>query len=483
MKNKKNLLWLSTAAIVTAACFASFSCNKKFDEPPTSFPVDVTPNTTIQQLKALHSAGGMEQITDSAVIGGVVVADDSSGNFYKQIVIEDATGGIAVALDAYDLYTKYPVGTKIYIKAKGLYLGDYNGWVEIGGGIGTSSSGNPQIDGLASALFNTYIETGTRGNVVVPHVVSVSDLTTNLQDQYQSTLIQLNNFEFGSSDTAKTYAIPGNSPQSVGFTIQDCSGNSITLYNSGYADFAGLSVPDGNGTITGIYAPYGSSKQILIRDTSDVQFTGTRCNGGGGGGNGTLTTIANILSMYSGSGVKLGAYKISGTVISDASNKNISTGAVVIEDGSYKGVEIYFGGTIGYNVGDSVVIDVTADSLIKYKGSFEIEPPYGTAQPAPVATGRTVVPQTVTIDQLNTNLAQYEYVLVKITGATYGGSLFSDEKNITDASSSTGIQAYTSKSATFYSSSVPSGSHTWICFPSFYNSYTQIQVRSASDVQ
>ncbi len=482
MKNK-SLTWLCFTIAVVAACVVSFSCNKKFDEPPTSVAVNLVANTSIAQLKLLHSAGGMEQVSDSDVISGVVVADDKSGNFYKQIVIEDSTGGIMVALNGYDLYTTYPIGCRVAVKAKGLYLGDYDGWVELGGGIGTSSSGAPEVTGLASALFSQYIVAGTLGNVVVPHVVTVSQLSTNVQDPYQSTLVQLDNFQFASTDTGKTYATAGTSPASVGFNLQDCSSDNITLYNSGYATFASLIVPSGNGVLTGIYVPYNSTKQIEIRDTSDVQFTGTRCNGGGGGGGtGALTSISNILALYSGSGIKLGSYKISGTVISDVANKNVSSGSVIIEDGSNRGVEIYFGGTIAYNLGDSIVLDVTGDSLVQYKGSFEIEPSYGTAQPAAVATGRTVVPQVVTISQLNANLTLYEYALVQILDATSSPSgTYKGTKTLTDATGN--IELYTSSSATFEATTMPTGAHNWTGYPSYYNTTPQFQIRNTSDVQ
>ena len=171
-------------------------------------------------------------------------------------------------------------------------------------------------------------------------------------------LIQLTNMEFNEADTSKTYADTSASHNAVSFVLKNCSNKSITLRNSGFASFAGVNVPNGNGSITCIYSIYNFSKQILIRDTSDVQFKGTRCNGGPA----VQTSIANIRSMYNGHDIKLGAYKIGGVVISDAANKNIATGNVVLQDGN-AGISVYFGGTITYNIGDSIVLDVTGDSL------------------------------------------------------------------------------------------------------------------------
>jgi len=90
------------------------ACNKKFDEPPAYVAPNITADLTIRDLKAMHEMGNIEQITVDKTISGIVIADDESGEFYKTIVIQDSTGGIAVKLDGYDLYTKYPRQASVY---------------------------------------------------------------------------------------------------------------------------------------------------------------------------------------------------------------------------------------------------------------------------------------------------------------------------------------------------------------------------------
>ena len=59
-----------------------------FDEPPINIPtVDFKANTTIAQLKASYT-GILDSISDDIIIKGVVVANDESGNLYKQLVIQ-----------------------------------------------------------------------------------------------------------------------------------------------------------------------------------------------------------------------------------------------------------------------------------------------------------------------------------------------------------------------------------------------------------
>ena len=73
------------------------------------------------------------EITDSILIGGIISADDRSGNFYKTLVLQDSTAGITIRLDESGLYNNYMQGRHIYIKCKGLFLGAYNGLVQLGG--------------------------------------------------------------------------------------------------------------------------------------------------------------------------------------------------------------------------------------------------------------------------------------------------------------------------------------------------------------
>ncbi len=443
-------------------------CNKKFDEPPAYTPPDISPTLTIAQLKALHVNGSTETITTDDIIEGVVIANDSSGNFYKQIIIEDETAGISINIDDNNLYTSYPIGRQVFIKMNGLILYDDNNLVSIGGSKDVTNN----VNAIAGPLKNQYIIKGTSNNPLVPKVVDISDLNSS----YQNTLISLINMEFDEADTSKLFADTSSSKNTVNLILKNCSGKSITLRTSGYAGFAGVAVPNDNGTITAIYSEYRTTPQLYIRDTADIQFNGTRCDGGPA----VQTSIANIRSMYKGNNMKIGAYKIGGVVISDAANKNISNGSIVLQDGN-AGISVYFGGAINYAIGDSIVLDITGDSLLNYQGSLEIKTANGTIKPNPVATGKTVIPQQLSISQLNDNLSDLEFTLIKISNAsvvetgTYSGS-----KTLSDASGN--ITLYTSPSATFAGDIVPTEPADWIGFGKFFGTTKEFTIRNTSDV-
>ena len=269
---------LLTIAVITV----SSSCKKSFDAPPgEAAPVNLTANYTIAQLKARHTVSGSIDLISNAtdlLIRGIVIADDKSGNFYKTIVIQDATGGISVSIDGTNLYNSFPIGREVFIKLNGLYISDYNSMPQLGAGIQTGSA--LTLTDISSANLSKYVTKGTLNNVVVPADVTAAALTTSMQDRYQNTLIRLSNMEFASVDTSKTYASAGvSSPSAASFKLYSCASttSSIELRTSNYANFAAMPLGKRNGTITGIFSLYRTTKQFAIRDTTDVKFYDPRC--------------------------------------------------------------------------------------------------------------------------------------------------------------------------------------------------------------
>lgn len=271
-----NKIFNFLTAVILVASIGTFSaCKKSFDNPPGASDPNIVANTSIQQLKALHATpSAFDVITDELIISGVVVADDESGNLYKQLYIQDSTGGLQILLDANSLYGTYPVGRRIYIKCKDLCISDYNGTMELG--VKALVAGLPSLEGIPSNLISKFVVGGSINNPVVPIVVTQNQLGTNMQDKYLGSLIQLNDYEF--ADTTVTYSDTSVYKSTVNRDIRNCNGQTITIRTSAYANFAARRVGRGNGSITAIYTTFGTTKQLLLRSAEDVQFTGARCN-------------------------------------------------------------------------------------------------------------------------------------------------------------------------------------------------------------
>jgi len=262
--------------MVMGLAILSSSCKKDFDQPPGPTDANIAPNTTIAALKAMHtSSGAYDIIATDVIISGIVVANDKSGNIYKQLFIQDSTGAMQLLLDANSLYTSYPVGRRVYVKAKGLSLSDFNGTMSLG--VKATVGGLPSQEGIPSNLINKYVIGGSINNPVVPILVTESQLTTNMQDRYINALIQLNDYEFVGTDTSKTYSDTSAYKATQNRFIKPCSGSQVTVRTSAYANFAGVSIPNGHGNIVAIYTVFGSTKQLILRDTSDVMFNDPRC--------------------------------------------------------------------------------------------------------------------------------------------------------------------------------------------------------------
>ena len=272
MKIKTSLtIFISSIAIV--GLFFSAACLKQ-----TAYAQPVNGNDTdslisIKALRKLHAMGNFEPITKSMALEATIVANDEHDNLYKSISIQDSSGGILLNLDGSSLYQTYPVGTTIRVRLQNLFLTDYRRMLQIVGSVDTSS-GQLLTTGIPVPLFSKFIKVVKENTSVVPMVVSFK----NLADSLQGRLIKISNVEFAAADTNSTFADKKNK---IGASrgLKFCTGGTIYLRTSGYADFAGISLPKNNGDIVGIYSVYNYEKQLLLRDTSDILFRSKRCTG------------------------------------------------------------------------------------------------------------------------------------------------------------------------------------------------------------
>lgn len=256
--NKLSLI-LTSLCIVVAITFLGSCVKDKFDPPAEKIPsVDFTSNTTIAALRAMHvNAGVLDTLTNDIIIQGVVVATDESGNYYKVIVIQDSTGGIEILLDQTDIYTSFRLGQKVFVKCKGMYLGDYGGNIQLGYNY------NGAIGRLPAVFIKDHLfADGMPGEVPAPKIVTIPGIS--LSDQ--GTLIQFDSVTFPEAG----YIFATTDASATNRTITDAFQNSIVLRTSMYANFAGLTIPSGFGSVRGILSTFNGTFQFAIRDKNDL---------------------------------------------------------------------------------------------------------------------------------------------------------------------------------------------------------------------
>ena len=86
---------------------------------------------TIAELKEMYRTSPVD-ISEDIYIKAQVVSSDQSGNLYRTMYIQDASGAIELKMGTRNLYNDYKLGQWIYVRCQDLTLGDYNGMVGLG---------------------------------------------------------------------------------------------------------------------------------------------------------------------------------------------------------------------------------------------------------------------------------------------------------------------------------------------------------------
>lgn len=456
--------------------FVLFSCVKQeFDDPPADVnSVKLTANKTIKDLKAFHKLGEFDKITEDWIIEGIVVADDASGNYYKTIVIQDATGGIDLKLDATGLYNDFPIGRKIYVKCKDLVVSDYNNLIQLGGGTFKNNSGQDQLAGIEQLLIPNYVFKGEKNNPITPKEVKIAELSSDML----STLVTLKDVQFSDDSRGVSYA---DAPKKLTLnrTVVDCDGISLVLRTSGYASFANEKTASGKGTLTGVYSIFGTTKQFYIRDVSDVKMNDPLC-GGGGGGTATEVAIGSVLTSFKNGQTTVPANtKIVGTVISDKDGKNINGQNLVLQGSDNRGIIVRFSSAHSFALGEVLEINVGNAAVSKYQEAIQIA--VGSTSNAKKMGTNVIKPNKMTLKQFKDNFEDLESTLVQIDNATAAStSKFGGSINLTDASGASAT-LFTTSTAAFANTPLPSNVINIVGVASKFNSTLQIQMRNLAD--
>ena len=245
---KKLIFILASIAVITA-------CKKDPVHPPLNVldPADIVTVDSLRKLQESVSPNSI-QITDSLSVFATVTMDEAAGNIYKNLYIQDDTVGINVRLTA---SSDLKVGDSIRIALYGAVLSEYNGVI--------------QLDNIDPD--NAIVKQASDRDVQ-PQVMSITEISV----ADEAKLIQLNNVQFTASELGKTYADALNQ-SSENRILEDCNGNNIIVRTSGFADFAGETIADGNGSMTFIVNRFGDELQLLIRDPNEIELNNQRCAG------------------------------------------------------------------------------------------------------------------------------------------------------------------------------------------------------------
>ena len=270
----KNIKFLLTAALATTL----FSCvnTDNYGAPDLSGKCTDLPVTKqVAAVKAMATSTA-QQYTNDDVIEAYVTSSDEGGNFYKSIsmVSTDGVTGFTMPIDAYNLYTKYEPGRKVFIKLKDRYIANNSQTAsfEIGNLYNAT-----QIGRVTGVEYEEVVKRGcdkVDENTLVNNIsIAAAKNNANLHK-----LIEFSGVQFADESLGKKYFDPSlnNLGGATNHIIKDVAGNSIIVRVSDFAGFAANSIPNGNGKIRGVLTKYGSDYQFMIRTLNDVKLTSPR---------------------------------------------------------------------------------------------------------------------------------------------------------------------------------------------------------------
>ena len=271
MKTIKYLTMLALSLIMATSCMNEFS--EPSFQPPFGNNEIGAANTTIAELKAKYasiiSGNGVEEVTEETIIEGVVVANDETGNVYKQFIINDETGAIIIGVNDVGLYAMVPIGQRVRISCKGLHIGGYGKMAQIGGLY------NGKVGRMSKYVYPKHVRLiGTPDQnqaELKPELIDES-FFTNENKEKLAKFVRLENITITEADGTALWAPEElmNSSNVVERNIKIGS-TKIVLRMSTYADFANEPIPTGLLNINGVMTRYNDYWQFVISSTDDIE--------------------------------------------------------------------------------------------------------------------------------------------------------------------------------------------------------------------
>jgi len=262
-KLNKIFILLLVMAVVT-------SCVKDddFEIPDLSI---VEPNISADDIISITAlAGILAQSGDPVVtieetgkfIEGYVISSDEGGNFFKQLIIQDApenpTRGVKILVDVSPLFVSYEVGRKVFVKLDGLTVGTSNGSLALGVRNGNNVARIPFPDREKFILRSGITEE------IVPLPLAIEDFSMDKVNLF----IRLNDVQFNRNDVLgpnpKTFAAEPGDQFDGERLVESCASNATTILStSTFASFKGLNLPKDRGNLD----------VVLVRDFFDEFYT------------------------------------------------------------------------------------------------------------------------------------------------------------------------------------------------------------------
>ena len=282
MKNLK--IYKLFILIITATIVASCIKDDDFDTPQINIEAPELHGTeiTIDALKQLlvteqtNNGNDLLTIEEDYYITGYVISNDEFGNFYEEIILQDApanpTTGIKVLVNVNPLFITYEFGREVHIQLQGLTVGYDSGVLALG-----IRNGN-QVDQIGEAQMTDYLKRDVTVAEITPLPMGIADFT----DDKTNLFIQLNDMQFFRDELGKTFSAEETDNFDGERVLESCAtGLTTTFSTSTFADFKAVTLPSGKGSMNAILTKnfFGDTFNVVVNSPNDINFDDTnRCD-------------------------------------------------------------------------------------------------------------------------------------------------------------------------------------------------------------
>ncbi len=208
---------------------------------------------SIAYLKSLCD-GQTRTLTDGTAVRGRVTGNDRYGEFPGEIVIEDATGGIAIAADYPAADNPYPLGAEVTVYCSGLTLYDY------GGKIGLGKLGGDGLRIPREELRRHIRPSGRPLQRIAATPITIDRLTPALTDTY----VRIDDVGFTASAAWCDRDPETGRYTTTERTLTDSAGHTLAVRTAGTALYADEPLPEGRGSLCGIVDRFNGRYSLRI---------------------------------------------------------------------------------------------------------------------------------------------------------------------------------------------------------------------------
>ncbi len=245
--------------ITVCSLLIAVGCTSATKPEYSELPNDLSESGLVSIAYLKSRCNGLSaNINADISIKGTVVANDLYGEFYKTIVLVDASGGVEVMLDSERLCDDFPLYANVSVTCNGLAVGRVGGKIV----LGAVPTGEYTTDRIAESDFSKYLHRMPDDvTSVVPRRVAIDDLAV----EHISDYILFEGVRFVDEEVGLPWceSVDGEYVATERHIV-DGNGNRLTVRLSAHCEYAGARIPAGEGSLCGIVEYSGNAFALRI---------------------------------------------------------------------------------------------------------------------------------------------------------------------------------------------------------------------------